>query len=660
MSLNFLEELKKVPPKKRIKLLNEMREKNINFFLKRNPQLGQFIENAGTGGYNINISGDFLEVTHVETGQLCHPKTGLERYVKELGSPHHTGWIDKLRVEHSIAHGIEHGEKIEMFLRQLYPVLPEISGRVASGEISLPKTQDKKRFSGLTIFLGTFLGFHIAHYLLNTEVRDVVIVEPDLYKFALSCWFLDYTIIEKRFGRLVLHVGPDMPLTPEAFIDQTGVSSTVWLRLLPAYPSPFFDEVIHRFELKWRALYEVFVPFDREVRNLCYGAQNLQQHLPINYLSPSLSKNSRIAVVASGPSLDNDLDWLAQNQDNLIIFAAHSAVKTLLHHGIRPDFQCSLDTELDEALLDKLALDSDIPFISYYKANPNSLKRFKTVLLVNDANKANPVKFNQLLHYTHPTTGNLMLATACYAQPEVIYLLGLDLGTKDAHKDHVKGYWAESDKIASAPLSKEEMIARGLLPVVANFAEDGNVIYTQSYHNVARKEIESLLLSVQGKIQVFNLSDGARILYSQAMRTKDVLLTAYPEKAIDIACFKASFTDTVVYQRYDTAMESVLEGMSETLAQLFRLKNFDWQLFVELLDDAWVKILQHSVIRESGDARVEAYGKLITDLLTEWYRVIIFTRTPKETALVFKAGLECMLAVLRSLQVPAVLLEFEQ
>lgn len=661
MSLNFLEELKKAPPKKRAKLLHEMHEKNVKFFTKRNADLGQFIQDAGTGGHNISINDDFLEVIHLESGMLCHPKTGLERYVKELGSSHHSGWIDKLKITHFNYEGIEHGEKLNAFLSAVYPALPILEQRIASGEISLPKLPDKRRFSGMTIFLGTFLGFHIAHYLLNTEVRDVVIIEPDLYKFALSCWFLDYAAIEKRFGRLVLHVGPDMPTTPEAMIENTGITSSAWLRLLPAYPSELFDEVIHRLELRWRALSEIFVPFDREVRNLGYGLKNLQLKRPINYLSPTLSENSRIAVVASGPSLDKDMDWLRENQNKLIIFAAHSAVKSLKRNGIRPDFQCSLDTELESSLLDKLELDSEIPFVSYYKANPVSLERFKTVLLVNESGKANPVKFKHLLKHTHPTTGNLSTATAAYAKPKKLYLIGLDLGTKNVHRDHVSGYWAEKPEDAPQPtLTKEQLSELGIIPIAANFSESEGKIYTHAYHNNARKAIEFQLAEIVNEVEIFNLSDGAKISHTISIHSQDLKLTDYVEKQQDIEKIIASFaTEGEFWQNYQHPISKVLEVMCNTFENAMTMKKFDWVVFTQKLDEVTNIILRECAKLEAGDIRIEAYHKLLVDLATEWYRVMAFTQTPRESEILYQKGLENILLVLKSLSISPSLQEIE-
>ncbi|ALG66466.1 6-hydroxymethylpterin diphosphokinase MptE-like protein [Beggiatoa leptomitoformis] len=669
MSLRFIHELKRATAKKRMKMLMEMQEKNFTLLKKRNPELANAIKHIGTGEFRISITDDFLEVSHIPTKALCHPDEGLFKYITELGHWHHTGWIDKLKVLHEIPTGIEHGQRLMSFAEKLHTAFPAIYHRMATGSISLPRLADGRRFSGATVFLGTFMGLQILHYLQTTEIRDIVIVEPDVTRFSLSCFFVDYAEIEKRFGRLVLHVGPDMPENPQALlIDHAPVTSTVWLRLLPAYPSDEFTNLIQRFELHWRGLSEVFVPFDREVRNLCYGARNLQNGTPINYQSPVLSDNSRIVIVASGPSLDKEIPWLKENQDKLIIFAAHSAVRTLKRNGIRPDYQCSLDTELQPELLDKLELDPDIPFVSYYKANPDSLKRFKTVLLVNEAGKANPVRFTRPLTYTHPTTGNLMVATASFAKPKQLYLIGLDLGFHQAaERDHVKDYWAhqttDDEKASETEIAKPSLTEKeGILPASANFTESEGKIYTQAYHNIARRAVEAQFSTLGSQMSIFNLSDGVKIENAEPCHSETLFLTDYPEKSADLALFQAAFTGEQegVWTVYRTPGKQVVESLRNAISKAMTLKKFDWLSFAQALDHTWSFALGDCLRAEMGDLRVEAYSKLIQDLLVTWYRVIIFTETPRETEQVYKQGLEILMSVLGELEWQAELTTFEE
>ncbi len=657
---DFLQKLKKAHPKKRIKMLNTLHAKNVKFLTGRHEALAAEVQRIGTSNYEISVDSEFLNVIERSSGRFCHPKDDYLGYVNKLGAWHHTGWIDKLKVKHTISIGVEHGQRVHDFIQAVHAKFPEIGiNMMQSHEISLPKLVDnRRRFSGVTVFLGSFLGGQINQYLNRTQVRDIVIVEPDVTKFSLSCYFVDYAAIEKNFGKLVMHVGPDMPENPLGLlIGDAHVSATAWLRFLPAYPSKDFNELISRFELRWRALSEIFVPYDRELRNLVYGSQNMDAGLPINNSIPVLSDNSRIAVVASGPSLDTDMEWLKANQDNLIIFSAHSAVSSLKSHGIKPDYQCSLDTELGDELIEKLELDFKVPFISYYKASPESLAKFDKVLLVNEASKANAVIFNMLLNFTHPTTGNTSVASAMLAKPRQLFLIGLDFGFRDAGRDHTAGYWAHQneDHKDIAPETDEQSIL-----IDANFEDSQGEIYTRAYYNNARKGVEGALATIRNEETLcYNFADGAKIMGAKAQRSSEFELAPYPEKEADKAAYETGFSSEKSWHVFENDGDKLLDTLRETVKTHLQLKSFSWMRFTKAIDSVGGEIFRNCAALQTGDIRVEVYTKLIQDFLVEWYRIMIFTKTIKQAEKVYKEGYEALNTALEKLEWPEELNEFD-
>ncbi|MEN9847568.1 MAG: hypothetical protein RL368_308 [Pseudomonadota bacterium] len=635
--------------KRKIKILQEQHDKNIRFFRKRSPEVADFLANAGTKHFQLAVNDEFLDILDMRTGQCCHPKGKLLQTIRELGSWHHDRWIDKLEVTHRVLWGSEHGEITHSFITKMHKQVPSVARSFEKGVLGLPRFRDGKRFSGAVAFVGLFSGLHIIHYLLNTRVRDLILIEPNLDNFALSSWFLDYEAIEKNW-RLILHVGVELPEDQlSRLIDESPITSTAWLRILSAYSTPEYEDVIQRLNLRWRALNEIIVPFDRERRNLLYGMRNLKAKLPINHLSPSLSDNSRIAVVASGPSLVNDLAWLKRHQDRLIILAAHSTIKVLKQHQIRPDFLCSLDTEIDDELMAKLDFDYDIPFISYYKADPKILARFKKVLLVNEGNKANSVYFYNALTGTHPTTGNLATSVAVFSKPTQLYFVGLDLAFRSTTQEHVAGYW----------LGKDDVVAESTQPELAqaNFLENQGSIYTQSYYDAARMTMECVLVTLEGKTQIYNLSDGAKIVGAQPRHSENIELSPYPEKQQDLLLFEAAFLceSEGIWVSYPRTGREIIEVMLVTFNKVMKLDNikqFDWVDFSKKLDRVW-RFIMHDVLikdQEKIDIRIEVFGKLIHDLLTEWYRVMLLVQGTQELQSAYYAGLKEISDILDSLQ----------
>jgi len=648
----IIEDLKRSDPARRLKLVERMHEKNIAFFAGVNPDLAEFLRIRNAGGFNVEITDKSIEILEVASGLPCHPPGQLFQYMADFGSWHHTAWIDRT-VMLPIMRSSEHGRLVAQFVEALYQELPEIERRKETGQISLPRMRDGRRYSGAVVFLGVMTGLHIMSYLNRTEVRDIFLIEPDMDRFALSTYFLDYTLLEERFGRVLLHVGPEMPQNPvDVLINNSPVTSNAWIRFLPAYADASFDDILNRVSLRWRSLTEVWLPFDRELNNARFGMQNLRERRPVFKTPPQLGENSVIAVVASGPSLERDIHWLKENRERVIVLAAISAVRILKQNGIVPDFQCTLDTVLPDEVLGKLQLDPEVPLLAYYKLDPQVLRRFPRVFLLHESDKANPVRFLTDFRYTHPTTGNLMAAFAAACRPSQLLLFGLDFGYRDADHSHARGGWHDDDEGAGHRSVTE---GREHMPVTANFEESEGEIHTQSYFNSARAGVEGALSKLpEGSCRVFNFADGARIAGAAPARSAEFSLPAYPARAGDLDKIAASFsTDPeALWEALTTPGKQLLEEMAADLLETLDLPGTpDWHRLGAALDAAWAHASRAGYGRHR-EWRIEIYGKLVMDLLAEWYRCLIFTESPEEFERLHARGLVELRAILDSLAWP--------
>lgn len=636
----IMDELKRSDPKRREKLLMRTQAKNIEYFKKTNPDLASFIEVRGTGPFGIKLTDTSLDIYNRQTGQLYHPPGELLPYMSELGAWHHTAWVDKMIIQHLWRGEGEHGKRIHAFLEGVYAEFPAmLREKMDSGEVRLPPLKDGRRYSGPVVFLGIFTGLHIMYYLNRTIVRDAFLIEPDLDRFALSCFFLDYQQLENQLGRLLLHVGPNAPQFPiDTLIGLAPITAASWVRLLPAYPDGQFDDIINRVGLRWRSLIEIFVPCERELKNLANGLQNIRAGLPFLQRPPELSTNATIAVVASGPSLNANMAWLKDNQERLIILASISCARVLKENGIRPDFQCTLDTEIDEPLLEQLQLDPEIPLVAYYKINPELARRFNKVLLLHEDNKANSVRFLHSFANTHPTTGNLMTALAAWCKPAQLLFLGLDLGFRDPKLSHVQGGWHD-DKEGTGHF--EETGNREHLPVAANFSESEGQILTMSYYNNARSVVEAAIAPLQKCSRILNLADGARIEGAQPMHSTELELPPYAEKTHDIKLLEQGFNINYddIFEPYDTPGRQLIEELVEFIIGKLEMEGeFRWVDFSQALDSAWGKAVADCIARHR-EFRIEVFGKLVLDLLSEWYRTLVLAETQENTERIYRRGL---------------------
>lgn len=643
----IIENLKHGDPKRQEKLLLRMRDNNVAYLKKVNPVLAEYVEKQGTGHYEIRLGHGTLDIVDRNTGQFHVPQGQLFSYMSDLGAWHHTAWVDNIAMRHIYPIG-EHGEILQRFYERIVRHFPEFVERSATGKVKLPSYKDGRRFSGAVIFLGVFSGLHIINYLNRTVVRDIFLIEPDPENFLLSCFFVDYEKLERVFGRLLLHVGEDFPENPlEILINRAPVTSAVWVRLLPAYRSTTFDEVINAVALRWQALTEIFVPMDRERQNLVNGAENIKNKVPIFKKTPKLSKGATIAVVGSGPSLSNDMAWLKANQDKLIIICPISASRVLRDNGIRIDFQCTLDTEVDEVLWEPLRLDPKIPLVAYYKINPEIVRRFEQVYLVVEQNKANTVNFKKTIGHTHPTSGNLTMAFAAACEPSRMLLMGLDFGFRDVKESHVKGGYLD-DEVGGYTHESEVGRVRHVR-VSPNFDITEDIVLTTSYYNTARFGVEAAIETLGEQCEVLNFSDGARIKGAKPVRSGSYELKKYQGLEKDIAKIKAAFSTDYkdVFEVYPTKGKELLEMMKKTLLECVDVEcePLDWKDFTMRLDAAWTMVVRACWAASPEDMRGESYGKLILDLLGSWYRLLLFTETADETAKVYREGVDAIRAV---------------
>jgi len=647
----IVENLKRADHKRKQALLLAMHQKNIAYFKETNPELAKFIEFHGTGSFEIRVTDTSVDVLDRSGEKLYHPPGELFQYMAELGSWHHTGWIDKQLIQH-IWRGGEHGQIIVNFLNKMYADNPGLKKNMDLGVVSLPKLKDGRRYSGAVVFLGIFTGLHIMHYLNLTEVREVFLIEPDLDRFSLSCFFVDYAKMQDKLGRLMLHVGPEAPQQPiDVLTVRSPITSAVWVRLLPAYEDGKFDELTNRISLRWRGLTEIFVPYDREVRNLQYAVRNIQNMLPLLHQPPKLSEHSIIAVVASGPSLNKDMEWLKENQGRMVIMSSISSVRVLKENGIRVDFQCTLDTEMDDKLFKQLQLDPDTPLVAYYKIDPQLTKRFNKVYLLPETYKANAVQFLNDFSLTHPTTGNLITAFASWCKPKTLLFAGLDLGFRSAEQSHVKGGWHdENEGVGHA----EETAGRDHILVAANFPESEGQILSLSYYNNARFIIEDALVAIEGDSRVLNLADGAKILGAVPMHSAELELPDYPDKAADLIAIAGAFSTEYaeIWKPYETSGRQLIEEITEDLIEAVTLeKGFSWPEWSRAIDRGWHIAVSKSTAKHK-EWRVEVYAKLIYDLLSEWYRSMIVTENAEEAEKVYQTGLDELREIVSNLPWP--------
>lgn len=638
---DLLTQLRQATPEARLNILQKRYEKNRRFFRRNFKSIDSFLQKTHCP-YRIDVTSEFIEIIHEEIGVVSYEGISIDQLAEAMGEWHHEGWIDLVDFEIGMSEMSPyplHNKVVRSFLEGMTEVCPKAMENLRQGRLSLKVLEDGIRFSPPVVFLGIFHGLHIARYLERTDLSTALFIEPDPEKFEVSCYFLDYETIEQRFGELNIYCGNE----PRSFLIKTFfldyyVSRHIWLRILPGYESTAFSAFVHNM----KALFQESsskVMIDREMKGLGSGLENIREgHKILSDRARPLSRNARIAVIASGPSLDNDIQWLKTNRRHLIVFAVHSVVRALRSHGIKPDFQFSLEMDKGREVAEMLELYKDVPLISYYKSGKAFFSTVDQVLLCSDRYKSNPIRFTTMLEDTQPSTTNLAFSFACFLRPAEIYLLGCDFGSVAGAESHARGtYHNAGDETGNEIVAND--YGKHLVP--ANFVTTGTIV-TEPFLNSARISVERAIQKIKGGIGVNNLSDGARIEGAVSVRSSDIQsFESHNPKESDIQKISSIFRKASQNDNWKNFPESGDQALSFFKKQMMKnldLKEFSWRNSSECMDKAVRKSLHACNSRSPDDFRMEVFSQVLIDVFAVWYSFFILLEDSTDAEDVFSKG----------------------
>jgi len=647
--MNIINRLKEATADQRPQILTDLFEKNLQFFSQKEPLIHRLVEEVDSP-YEIDITADFVDIVDSRSGASVFGDFGAEPMAEALGGWTHQAWEELLSVRLSKHPAwLEHGKTVQSFTTTLMHAFPQFKQRFSQKKVNLSVVEEGKRFSNSVIFSGVFHGLHIAHFLECTELNYAAFYEPDPARFIVSCYFLDYEELDRRFGGLLIHVGDQ--LTNEffnSFFVKAYVTGQIWVRVLLGYADEKNGIFLQRLHGFWHSQMEIWAPVDQYFDAVHWTTENIDGGRHVLQQCPQLSDNARIAIVASGPSLANDLIWLKENREKFLVFAAHSAVRPLKAAGIVPDIQFCLDLHMNDLVFESLELDPDVPFLADVRTSPALLQHFNQVLLVAGDAINYSLNFSLLLPHTMPTTGNLCTSFSCFLQPETIYFFGLDMGFKSRSQSHAEGSCYDDFEGL-----QEKMAGETPLVVDANFSE--TEMLTNPYFNDARRWIEALL-ALQPRTQFINCSDGARICGTSAQRSTDLVLADYPEKETDLhrilEAFQPAQEPGRCWQPFNDTMGQVLHDVRQTVKQALKLEKMERLEFARMIDGILFQIMLDRANSHPQDRRCYPYTDILRDVFVAWYRFTVFAENDDEFDFLYTQGKTAVFDVLERLPDP--------
>lgn len=257
---------------------------------------------------------------------------------------------------------------------------------------SIPSSQslindEKPPYKNLIIF-GSLMLLPLYNYLqglsqaAQSEVSwvSITLVEDDLRQLYAVMALLPLPqlikLCKENNINLVLHVDQSQSNLQDRIYTQISLQNPTllygWQTLRSPVRSPGLMELhswLHSPEGAAQHMLGLLGFATDEINQTQQALWNALSHEPMNIIRHTpLLKDVPVVLVASGPSLMDQLDWLKENQVNLNIVAAGSSLGALIKANIRPDVVVFLERDADvyNVLCDLLAEGFSLEDITAY------------------------------------------------------------------------------------------------------------------------------------------------------------------------------------------------------------------------------------------------------------------------------------------------------
>ncbi len=297
--------------------------------------------------------------------------------------------------------------------------------------------------STLSIVVGSDSGLLIP-YLKNHQAgksrKYIILEKPEMISYIENNYDFDEKLIE------ILPFDATFEDIAQDYTDYISHNRHSLIRSLAVIDSSsdvyqeIWQDVLDRFNIfsssqSGFATNHIFV--DSQIQNIAVN------QIPLNRISKSLKGLTSI-IMGGGPSLDENIVWVRENQDKLVIFAAARIAERLKKENIAPDFFVSVDPHDVSYDNSKTILINSGDAILINSNNVNSklvaewpgLKSYIGLKFPWTDSKR-PEENN--LKVVGPTVTNTMVSVASYISSSQVILSGVDFCSSKDGSSHESG-----------------------------------------------------------------------------------------------------------------------------------------------------------------------------------------------------------------------------
>ena len=532
------------------------------FILQEAIERGSYPEN-----YALEYREGYFDVKELSSGRFLYNQSSLQH--AQTSAQHVT--LSKTESVIETFYNFEFSEKAVAKAAETDPTMSSYATTApVIGYVHQVASKDKPLLQIYKyIFLGAGLGIHMAEIHKKIKSHMYLIVENNLEIFRLSLFVTDYS---SAFGK--------------ADLDFSIADSTADFR--ERFNHFFHIGFLYNNYLKFSLFsdaYGYFIPqlqsFIASQSHLTYSHHRLLEKnarvlntLEEGFRFLNLSEHHRntlfsdkpVLLVAAGPSLDKNKEWLKSHYDQFIIVCVLNAVKTLEKHAIHPHIvvhgdesefhliQTFARMENPHFLKDALfILTPSIPmhvFTQYYK---------KEQIFLFEERTRYKKSFGFLEGFS---VGELSYALCLIFDAQKVHLLGLDLALDpETGRTHAGDHHNDTTLEGQKAINDQNVLDlfASTLPVKGNFLD--TVLTTPLFEmSIHRMEYFTRVYKSENQ-HVYNLNNGA--YFYGTIPTEASKVDNYP--ALD---------QTLIY----TQIKSFFDEISSSTLTLEESKQFDTRI----------------------------------------------------------------------------------
>ena len=457
------------------------------------------------------------------------------------------------------------------------------------------------------VFAGTGLGFHIHEIYKKLDPKTILIIEPNLELFRLSLFTLDYSFFQKKDKKLFLCVEDKEDKRRQSYAQfysyQPYVNFNIKHYKLLKNNNYIIEELTDVFS-KNEVISYTYKLLLKNLKLTVELARKKENFLSMNLLlEKKILKDKKVLLIGAGPSVDNYIDFIKENQSKLIIICVDIIVRKLEKYNIKPDILVSIDPL---SIISEFLTTKDDNFLNDTAIVLMTQQHEETLKVVNKYHTyfAQSMRIFKHLGYlgTVPNVGTYATNFAFFAGTEEFYFIGNDAAF---NQDTGERYAKDSPnyiKDSLETIESDKVSDYDVIEVEGNFRE---TVKTNRELYRFKTDFEAIIsaYNMQEK-KLYNLSDGVYIEGMEPLSKEDFskILSNHPDENKDIIG-QMNTVSTVVKTSDFSDDIVIINGILQRISK-YRKKSYkDSNDFLKNKLDLMVWILEQSSKCDSNITR---------------------------------------------------------